>query len=32
LNERLTNLLVQCPTQTLQQFIAQLEDVNDQDN
>jgi hypothetical protein len=32
LNERLTDLLVQCPTQTLPQFIAQLEDVNDQDN
>jgi hypothetical protein len=32
LNERLTNLLVQCPTQTLPQFIAQLEDVDDQDN
>jgi hypothetical protein len=32
LNERLTNLLVQCPTQTLEQFIAQLEDPDDYDN
>lgn len=32
LNEKMTNLLSECPTQTLPQFIAQLEDYDDQDN
>jgi hypothetical protein len=32
LNERLTNVLLQCPTQTLEQFIAQQEDPDDYDN
>jgi hypothetical protein len=32
LNEKMTNLLSECPTQTLPQFIAQLEDFDDQDN
>jgi hypothetical protein len=32
LNEKMTSLLNECPTQTLPQFIAQLEDYDDQDN
>ena len=32
LNERITNLLKECPTQTRDQFVEQLEDPDDQDN
>mmetsp|Transcript_22369 Transcript_22369/g.33284 ORF Transcript_22369/g.33284 Transcript_22369/m.33284 type:complete len:157 (-) Transcript_22369:280-750(-) len=32
LNERITRLLQECPTQTRDQFVAQLEDPDDQDN
>jgi hypothetical protein len=32
LNDRITKLLENCPTQTRDQFVAQLEDPDDQDN
>ena len=32
LNDRITNLLKECPTQTRDQFVEQLEDPDDQDN
>lgn len=32
LNDRLTKFLEQCPSQTKEQFIEQMEDLDDQDN
>ena len=32
LNDRITAVLAECPTQTLEQFIEQLEDPDDQDS